>query len=157
MYGRLYLPTGRLDALYSTRFSPTVQALVAAISEPPSSLSEFHRNRTGGTSNIMFNLQHDVGKWCAEYTYSAEDGMCGIKVLHNFGKLGGSLDMSEESDIPLRQRPGVKRVDEEEPIEGGLKGRVSLGAELYFSAKERSAGGWLNYHHGDCDSEHLHL
>lgn len=145
MYGRLYLPTGRLDALYSTRLSATVQALVAAISEPPSPLSELHRNRTGGTSNIMFNLQHDVGKWCTEYTYSAEDGMCGIKLLHNFGKLGGSLDMSEESDMPLRQRPGVKRVDEEEPVEGGLKGRVSLGAELYFSAKERSAGGWSNH------------
>ena len=142
MYGRLYLPTGRLDALYSTRLSPTVQAIVAAISEPPSSQSEFHRNRTGGTSNIMFNIQHDVGKWCTEYTYSAEDGMCGIKLLHNFGKLGGSLDTSEESDVSSRQPPGVKRVDEEEPIEGGLKGRVSLGAELYFSAKEKSAGGW---------------
>ncbi|KAF8351126.1 mitochondrial distribution and morphology protein 10 [Amanita rubescens] len=140
MYGRLYLPTGRLDALYSTRLSATVQALVAAISEPPSSQSEFRRNRTGGTSNIMFNIQHDVGKWCTEYTYSAEDGMCGVKLLHNFGKLGGSLDTSEESEVSSRQPPGVKRVDEEEPIEGGLKGRVSLGAELYFSAKERSAG-----------------
>jgi len=90
----------------------------------------------------MFNIQHDVGKWCTEYTYSAEDGMCGIKLLHNFGKLGGSLDTSEESDVSSRQPPGVKRVDEEEPIEGGLKGRVSLGAELYFSAKEKSAGGW---------------
>ena len=38
-------------------------------------------------------------------------------------------------------RVKVKRVDEEDAVEGGLKGRVSIGAELYFSAKERSAGG----------------
>lgn len=145
MYGRLYLPTGRLDALYSTRLSATVQALVAAISEPPSSRSEYHRNRTGGSSNIMLNILHDVGKWCTEYTYSAEDGMWGIKLLHNFGKLSGSLDVSEESDIPVRQRMGAKRVDEEEPIEGGPKGRVALGAEIYFSAKERSAGGKVRF------------
>jgi distribution and morphology protein 10 len=31
-------------------------------------------------------------------------------------------------------------VDEEDAVEGGLKGRVSMGAEVYFSAKERSAG-----------------
>ncbi|KAF8640041.1 hypothetical protein AX17_001283 [Amanita inopinata Kibby_2008] len=141
MYGRLYLPTGRLDALYSTRLSPTIQMLVAAISERPlNNLPEYRRSRGGGTSNIMFNLQHDVGKWCTEYTYSAEDGMCGVKLLHNFGRLGGSSDVSEESDIFQKQGMGMKRVDEEEPVEGGLKGRVSVGAELYISAKERSAG-----------------
>ena len=35
----------------------------------------------------------------------------------------------------------VKRVDEEDAMEGGLKGRVSIGEEFYFSAKEKSAGG----------------
>jgi len=76
MYGRLYLPTGRLDALYSTRLTPSVQALVAAISEPPlNAHSEYHRNRAGSVNNVMFNLQHDTGKWCTEYTYSAEDSI----------------------------------------------------------------------------------
>ena len=142
MYGRLYIPTGRLDALYSVRLSATVQGLIAAISAPPlNAHSEYHGNRAGNLSNAMFSLQHDVGKWCTEYTYSAEDGMCGIKLLHNFGKLSGPVDISEESDVPARPHVGIKRVDEEEPIEGGLKGRVSIGAELYASARERSAGG----------------
>jgi len=35
----------------------------------------------------------------------------------------------------------MKRIDEEDAMEGGLKGRISAGAEIYFSAKERSAGG----------------
>lgn len=30
---------------------------------------------------------------------------------------------------------------EEDAVDGGLKGRVSAGAEFYFSAKEKSAGG----------------
>jgi len=144
LYGRLYLPTGRLDALYSTRISPTLQALVAVISDPPSSSSA--PSRGGNLSNVMLSLQHDVGKWCTEYTWSAEDSMWGVRVLHNFGNLRGHNDsLTEDTDKNMPMAPGynqgLKRVDEEDPVEGGLKGRVSAGAEFYFSAKERSAGG----------------
>ncbi|KAF9053828.1 mitochondrial distribution and morphology protein 10 [Hymenopellis radicata] len=131
MYGRLYIPTGRLDALYSTRLLPTIQATVAAISDPPVA------GKRADASNIMFSLQHDVGKWCSEYTYSAEDGMLGVKVLHNFGRLGTS---STDDDSERGSRVGVKRIDEEDAVEGGLRGRISAGAEFYFSAKEKSAG-----------------
>ncbi|OCH84173.1 mitochondrial distribution and morphology protein 10 [Obba rivulosa] len=144
LYGRLYIPTGRLDALYSTRLSPTLQAMVAAISDPRSSLSA-ERSRTVGapSSNIMLSLQHDTGKWCTEYTWSAEDGMWGVRCLHNFGKIGGSADSADDAEkvsvFPgMRSKP--KRVDEEDAMEGGLKGRISAGAEFYFSAKEKSAG-----------------
>ncbi|KAH0587401.1 Mitochondrial distribution and morphology protein 10 [Termitomyces sp. 'cryptogamus'] len=136
LYGRLYLPSGRLDALYSTRISPTMQALVAAVSHPSSNLP----GRGGDLSNVMFNLQHDVGKWCTEYSYSAEDGMWGFRVLHNFGRLGLPVDVTDDSS-PVSTRTGLKRVDEEDAVEGGLKGRVSAGAEIYLSAKEKSLGG----------------
>lgn len=136
LYGRLYLPTGRLDALYSTRLSPTVQGLVAAISGPPSSLVTEGRARGDNPSNIMFSLQHDIGKWCTECTWSADDGMWGVRVLHNFGRLGSPVEPPEESATG----PRPKRVDEEDATGGGLKGRVSAGAEVYVSAKEKSAG-----------------
>ncbi|KAG6893829.1 Mitochondrial distribution and morphology protein 10 [Termitomyces sp. T32_za158] len=136
LYGRLYLPSGRLDALYSTRISPTMQALVAAVSHPSSNLP----GRGGDVSNLMFNLQHDVGKWCTEYSYSAEDGMWGFRVLHNFGRLGLPADAIDDNS-PIGSRAGLKRVDEEDAVEGGLKGRVSAGAEIYLSAKEKSLGG----------------
>jgi hypothetical protein len=136
LYGRLYLPTGRLDALYSLRVSPTVQALVAAISDPLSNLPPDQQSQPD-MSNVMINVQHDVGKWCTEYSWSAEDEMWGIKFLHNFGRLGLLSDIADEGGA----RRGLKRVDEEEPVEGGLRGRVSIGGELYFSAKEKSAGG----------------
>jgi mitochondrial distribution and morphology protein 10 len=119
--------------------------LVAAISDPYSTAPGEIRGRGGDVSNVMVNLQHDVGKWSTEYTWSAEDSMWGVRVLHNFGKLGASVDSSEDNEksIPPTSgsRVGVKRVDEEDAVEGGLKGRVSVGAEFYFSAKERSAGG----------------
>ncbi|KAF5393969.1 hypothetical protein D9757_000201 [Collybiopsis confluens] len=131
MYGRLYIPTGRLDALYSTRLTPNLQAIAAAISEPPSPLST-----RSNVSNLMLSLQHDVGKWCTEYTYSAEDSMWGIKALHNFGR--APVTGAEALQTPTQ--PGVKRVDEEDAVDGGLRGRLSAGAEVYFSAKEKSAG-----------------
>ena len=134
------MPTGRLDALYSTRLTPTIQVLVAAISDLRSNVPPEFRERRADPSNLMVNVQHDMGKWCTEYTWSAEDSMLGVRVLHNFGKLGTTSEVLEDSSF-LRKRAGVKRVDEEDAVEGGLRGRMSIGAEVYFSAKERSAGG----------------
>lgn len=115
--------------------------MVAAISDARPKSPNQLRGRGGDGSNIMFNLQHDIGKWCTEYTWSAEDGMWGMRVLHNFGRLGMPAEVVDESNSPSGSRLGVKRVDEEDAVEGGLKGRVSIGAEFYFSAKEKSAGG----------------
>jgi mitochondrial distribution and morphology protein 10 len=104
----------------------------------------------------MFSLQHDTGRWCTEYTYSAEDSMLGIRMLHNFGKIAppsGSMSIDEtERSVTSRGSGGgngmmkMKRIDEEDAMEGGLKGRVSAGAEIYFSAKEKSAGGHTHPH-----------
>jgi len=149
LYGRLYVPTGRLDALYTTRLSPTLQAVVAAISDPRADLRQSQSTRTESSpSNIMFNLQHDTGRWCTEYTYSAEDSMLGIRMLHNFGKLAppsGNVSADESERSGTSRGSGgttkMKRIDEEDAMEGGLKGRISAGAEIYFSAKEKSAGG----------------
>jgi distribution and morphology protein 10 len=151
LYGRLYVPTGRLDALYSTRLSSTLQALVAAISDPRADVRQSQSTRTASSPrNIMLSLQHDTGRWCTEYTYSAEDSMVGVRLLHNFGKLAAPSGNAEESErsgsVTMASRGGsggtmkMKRIDEEDAMEGGLKGRISAGAEIYFSAKEKSAG-----------------
>ena len=64
--------------------------------------------------------------------------MFGVRVLRNFGKLGNA-EVSTE-DVGVSHKEALKRVDEEEAMEGGLKGRLSAGAELYVST-EKSAGG----------------
>ena len=88
----------------------------------------------------MFSLQHDTGRTCTEYTWSAEDGMFGLRLLHNFGKLVLSPEEAAKAYHSVSARSRRKRVDEEEAMEGGLKGRISAGAEVFFSARERSAG-----------------
>jgi distribution and morphology protein 10 len=85
--------------------------------------------------------------WCTEYTYSAEDSMLGVQMLHNFGKLAlpsGNVSVDESGRSATSRGSGggmMKRIDEEDAMEGGLKGRISAGAEIYFSAQEKSAGG----------------
>ncbi|KAF9514168.1 hypothetical protein BS47DRAFT_1372374 [Hydnum rufescens UP504] len=116
LYGRYYIPTSRLDAFYARPLKGN--------------------SGLGGANNVMINLQHDTGRWSTEYTWSADDGMLGARVLHNFGRLAGEEDVRER--VVGR---GEKRVDEEDAMEGGLRGRFSAGAEVYFSAKEKSAGG----------------
>jgi mitochondrial distribution and morphology protein 10 len=88
----------------------------------------------------MLSLQHDTGRTCTEYTWSAEDGMFGVRLLHNFGKLAPSPEEAAKAQQLVSTNSRRKRVDEEEAMEGGLKGRISAGAEVYFSATERSAG-----------------
>lgn len=66
--------------------------------------------------------------------------MVGVRTLYNFGRLGAPLDTLDEGE-KTGDSSKMKRIDEEEAMEGGLKGRISAGAEVYFSAKEKSAGG----------------
>lgn len=62
-----------------------------------------------------------------------------MRVLRNFGKLGNG-DAVVEDTSGKEVSSSLKRVDEEDAMEGGLKGRLSAGAELYVST-EKSAGG----------------
>jgi distribution and morphology protein 10 len=142
LYGRFYLPTGRLDALYSTRISPTLQAVFAAISDPRAHVQSERKGKTDNPSNLMLSLQHDIGSWCTEYTWSAEDSMWGIRALYNFATPAKLAEHGEEGErIASKTTTRPKRVDEEDAAEAGLRGRVSVGAELYVSTTERSAGG----------------
>ncbi|KAH9943356.1 mitochondrial distribution and morphology protein 10 [Epithele typhae] len=154
LYGRIYIPTGRLDGLYSTRITPTLQGMIAAISDPRMPLSSEKSRGPAPGSNVMFSLQHDTGKVCTEYTWSAEDGMWGVRSLYNFGRVGPHHPDATATPPPYSHDDGdrhghtsapagrrkIKRVDEEDAMDGGLRGRVSIGGEFYFSAKEKSAG-----------------
>ncbi|KAI5125028.1 hypothetical protein M0805_007452 [Coniferiporia weirii] len=145
MSGLFYIPTGQLDAFYTTRWSATTQASVACILMPPASPTPGASAPTSLNSSdaMLMSLQHDTGRWGTEYTWQTERGgsMIGIRTLRNFGKLSHA-DHTDEPTAGGAGREGpssLKRVDEEEAMEGGLKGRLSAGAELYLST-EKSAG-----------------
>lgn len=119
-------------------------------------------------SELELKLQQDTGRWSTEYSYAVGDGMWGARGLYNFGKWGkgvvghhevhppsrpssppvtttrtsDSIATTEGNPVVVKTRSRERVVDEEEemPTAGGLKGRWSLGGEVYFSAQERSAG-----------------
>lgn len=64
--------------------------------------------------------------------------MFGMRGLYNFG---WRPDQEDVAAVPVLATDGSKRIDEEEAMEGGLRGRFSAGGEVYFSAKQRSFGG----------------
>lgn len=93
-------------------------------------------NTYSGSNTLLLSLQQDTGRWCTEYTWDSEGNIWGIQVLRNFGRVD-----SEDISIPFNDNDrSAKRVDEEEIQEGGLRGRISAGAELYVGSK-KSAGG----------------
>ncbi|GAA5842979.1 hypothetical protein JCM11251_007303 [Rhodosporidiobolus azoricus] len=164
LYGRLYAPSPRLDALYVRRLSPTLQTLVSLITvpspAPPPTLSwestdpavssaaagENAPAATGPTSGPLARLselevkvQQDTGRWSAEYSYAVGDGMWGARGLYNFGRWGSGSAQAESSaageSITSSPLP-----DDRDETSSGLEGRWSAGGEIYFSAQERSAG-----------------
>lgn len=161
LYGCLHVPSSRVDALFTTRLNPNWQLLMTAISTPPRSVRpHVASDKTSdaavsqasvgslppGATNLQINLQRDTGRWFSEYSYSVDDGLLGFRVLHNLGQVGQSNDASAYTGSTVAEEGGkeAKRVDEENTLEnvvgGGLQGRFSVGAEVFFSPLEKSAG-----------------
>lgn len=191
LYSRLHLPSLHLTALASRKFSPGLQGNLAFMYSPSvnlknnpssSSSSASGAGTSGGNANgttasqpaqpapsppsppgnLMLSLQHDKGRWATEYSYSAKDGMFGIRGLYNFGITEEMLrpvlaeetlnsvvlaaTKKEVSKEVLEESwegnlTGKGRIDQEDNLENGLKGRFSAGGEIYFSVKQRSLGG----------------
>lgn len=118
-----------------------------------------------GATNLQFTLQHDAGKWFNEICYSLDDALWGFRTMHHFEPstpglsssaaqtrtLGSLSEMSLDSstsDLTMTSanlgttgpsstlRPSHASTE----VGGGLRGRFSAGAELFFSAAEKSAG-----------------
>lgn len=136
-YSRMHLPSMHLSGLAVTRLAPTLQAHLAFVhqpqrvrfSAPPTHLRTPATQSTPNAppqpaNNLLLALQHDTGKYSGEYTYSAADGMFGVRGLYNFGWNADGNMGEEEEEIP----------------DGTLRGRFSAGGEVYFSVKQRSAG-----------------
>ncbi|KAL5530196.1 MDM10 [Sanghuangporus sanghuang] len=158
--GLFYIPSGQLDALYTTRWSATTQFSAACILTPLTGASASNPPPLSSEDTMLMSVQHDTGRWGSEYTWQAESGgsILGLRVLRNFGKLANGNgsdvgvvypagtsggDESASKEVPASStstsRTTPKRVDEEDAMEGGLKGRLSAGAEFYVST-EKSAG-----------------
>lgn len=116
LYGRLYLPASTLHAMYLRRLSPTRLLRITAVSD--SSLP------TGGT--FLAQLSNDQGKYSHEILWSTDSSLLGVRGLYNFG-----FD-PRNPDRPSNRTP-------QHPWDH-QDGRLSLGAELFFSPLNKSGG-----------------
>ncbi|WPG99838.1 Mitochondrial distribution and morphology protein 10 [Acrodontium crateriforme] len=117
LYGRLYLPGSTLEALYLRRISPTSLLRLNCVSDD--SLPN------GGT--LLALLQNDNGKYSHEYLYSTDSSLFGVRGLYNFGY---------DPRFPLL-RPSGRRPAHPWDHQNG---RLSIGAEAYFSPVNKSGG-----------------
>ncbi|CAG8458739.1 13590_t:CDS:10 [Ambispora leptoticha] len=143
LFARMYIPTTRLEALYSKRFSPNLQCVVAGISDL----------KYRAASHLTAELHYDAEKWCTEFSFSTEGALFGIKGLYNFTGDNGKDELEDErkpttiveSETPHfldRAKTDSNDYDNENAEEevDGLKGQWSVGAEVYYGARERSGG-----------------
>ncbi|KAF2162205.1 hypothetical protein M409DRAFT_27582 [Zasmidium cellare ATCC 36951] len=117
LYGRLYLPSSTLEALYLRRISPTRLLRVNCVSDG---------NLPNGGS-LLAVLQNDFGKYSTEYLYSTDSALIGVRGLYNFG-----FDPRFPNFQPA-SRPPAHPWDHQ-------NGRLSAGAEAYFSPLNKSGG-----------------
>ncbi|KAK4057635.1 Mitochondrial distribution and morphology protein 10 [Microbotryomycetes sp. JL221] len=141
MYGRLYVPNPRLDALYVHRFSNTLQALVSLITVPspiapptltwatsdesPSSSQTMAASTSSSASSginarmseLEVKLQQDYGRWSAEYSYAFGDGMWGARGLYNFGKWGtGEMHQQQQQQQQQQHTSSSDATSERERV-----------------------------------------
>lgn len=117
LYGRLYLPTSTLEALYLRRVTPTRLLRLNGVSDPALP--------NGGA--LLAQLQNDHGKYTTEYLYSTDSMLLGFRGLYNFG-----YDPRHPEDQPSARAPAHPWDHQ--------SGRLSAGGEVYFSPMNKSGG-----------------
>ncbi|KAG9299047.1 hypothetical protein G9A89_020360 [Geosiphon pyriformis] len=143
-FGRLYIPSTRLEALYTKRFSPNLQGVISGVSDP----------KSRAASNLSAELHYDAGKWCTELSFSTDGALFGLRGLYNFdGDAGEDTANSEYciaqtdefksptiAEMAFFDQSSIEPNDYDEEAVIGLKGQWSAGAELYYGVRERSGG-----------------
>ncbi|KAF9964917.1 Mitochondrial distribution and morphology protein 10 [Mortierella alpina] len=105
--GRMNLANARLEALYSRRISKHRQYVISGISDPASR----------SASHLSAQFQYDKGKYCAEMSFTTDDGLIGIRGLYNFGQ---DFDESYEGMLKEgRRRQHHHKVASEDVILNG--------------------------------------
>ena len=117
LYGRFYLPTSTLEASYLRRIAPHRLLRLNCVSngEAPN----------GGT--LLALLHNDYGTYSTEYLCSTDSALLGVRGLYNFGSK--PLHHDDETVASQSRHAWDKQ-----------NGRLSAGAEAYFSPINKSGG-----------------
>ncbi|KAL8908937.1 MAG: hypothetical protein Q9207_000513 [Kuettlingeria erythrocarpa] len=133
LYGRLYLPRSTLEALYLRRLGPTTQVKINAVSDA--------RLPNGGS--VLALLAQDWGKWSAEYLFSTDSALLGVRGLYNFGpdpRDPGNPTRSSAIEDLAAMVPDVNTGSKQMVGAGQPVSRFSAGAEVYYGLLNKSGG-----------------
>lgn len=126
VYGRLYLPQSRLEALLSTRVHPAVQLTLRAVSQ--------ERLRHGGTLLALAAWDDQPrGRFGVEALASSDGGVLGLRGLWNATNPPPPLPATGGAPPPTPLLPGDG--DKER-----INGRFSVGGEIYYGLLNKSGG-----------------
>ena len=141
IYGRMYLPSSRLEALILRRITPNLQGQLRAVSQDSI--------KNGGT--ILGLLQYDTGKFGVEGLASTDGGLLGLRGLYNFG---GDASRPHNGEADSESHGQVHRGHGQVQNNGGgggsarrnhsererIYGRSSIGGEIYYGTLNKSGG-----------------
>ncbi|KAL8770889.1 MAG: hypothetical protein Q9209_003540 [Squamulea sp. 1 TL-2023] len=132
LYGRLYLPRSTLEALYLRRLSPTSQVKISAVSD----------SRLPNGGSVLALLAQDKGKWSAEYMYSTDSAMLGVRGLYNFGVDPRAPEAGVLSPVQEDMAALSPLLERNRSTTGGAEqvSRFSAGAEVYYGLLNKSGG-----------------
>jgi distribution and morphology protein 10 len=125
MYGRMFLPSNALEALYLRRVNPRRCFQIRAVSD---------RSLPNGGS-VLGLVQNDHGKFSTEYLYSTDSGLLGVRGLYNFGP-----DPRDKTNRPLSLESEVDENHNSLVPTQTNAGLFSAGAELYYGLLNKSGG-----------------
>lgn len=119
IYGRLYLPQNRLEALVASRVSRQVNLSLRAVSQ--------ERLRHGGTLLGLAQWDDPKGRFGVETLASSDGGVLGLRGLWNATNPASSTEVPEPTVLP-------------EDNKERINGRFSVGAEIYYGLLNKSGG-----------------
>ncbi|KAJ4392218.1 Mitochondrial distribution and morphology protein 10 [Gnomoniopsis smithogilvyi] len=128
IYGRLYLPQSRLEALLSARVSPQVNLTLRAVSQQ--SLPH------GGTLLGLASWDDPAGRFGVESVASSDGGVLGLRGLWNVTNPSSVTDTTALEPGLSSSGGTVDSSSDKERING----RLSAGGEFYYGLLNKSGG-----------------
>ncbi|KAI9598024.1 hypothetical protein BDF19DRAFT_382944 [Syncephalis fuscata] len=128
LYGRMFFPTGVLEAMMARRTTISTQYVLTGLSS------------SDPRDPIQLTMQwwHDRGPWCTEVSYSTDDSMIGLRGLYNFK--WPNLPSKANHLFSTGDHINGNSTSGNNSNSNSNDGIWSAGAEVYYSAKEKSGG-----------------
>lgn len=150
VYGRLYLPQSRLEALLATRVTPEINLTIRAVSQ--------ETLRHGGTALALASWDDPAGRFGFETLASSDGGVLGLRGLWNATNppahpngtdiFTGTTAPQPSTAIPITAAPSPFSDPTATGTAGNnhnadkerINGRFSVGGEIYYGLLNKSGG-----------------